>query len=255
MRYSSLSRLLLITSFGTVVALNAQSILDVSTVKPHPDDASCGETRVLAGGRVEIGCFTLETVIREGLNILPNQLTGGAEWVRHDRWDIVAKDTSAAGKPEEDVYREVLLAVAYERFGLKLHSEKRPAKGFALTVASAGKLGPGLVPASGQPHSFDVKPGASLIAHRIRMSELAEWLKWPAGGGRVVEDETGLSGLYDVNLRWTPLQTDQITGSAISTDNPVIFSALRDQLGLKLVSTHVEQDRYEIQTAERPDSN
>src|SRR6202034_2932094 len=106
---------------------------------------------------VEIGCFTLEFMIREGLNILPNQLADGAEWVRHDRWDIVAKDNSAAGKSDEDVYREVLLAVSYERFGLKLHSEKRPAKGFALTLATAGKLGPGLTPANGQPHSFDVK--------------------------------------------------------------------------------------------------
>jgi uncharacterized protein (TIGR03435 family) len=255
MRYSSSFRLLLITSFGTVVALNAQSILEVSTVKPHPDSAPCGETRVLAGGRVEAACFPLEQVIREGLNILPNQLTGGAEWVRHDRWDIVAKDTSAAGKPEEDVYREVLLAVAYERFGLKLHSEKRPAKGFALTVASPGKLGPGLKPNGGQPHSFDVKPGPSLIAHGIRMSELAEWLKWPAGAGRVVEDKTGLSGLYDVNLHWMPLHADQIKDSTIATDEPIIFTALRDQLGLKIVTTQVDQDSYEIQTAERPDSN
>lgn len=149
----------------------------------------------------------------------------------------------------------MLLAVAYERFGLKLHSEKRPAKGFALTVATSGKLGPGLTPASGQPHSFDVKPGPSLIAHGIRMSELAEWLRWPAGMGRVVEDKTGLSGLYDVNLHWTPLQTDQIKDPAIDKDGPVIFTALREQLGLKLVTTQVEQDSYEIQAAERPGPN
>lgn len=244
-----------IRPWGRAIVQNAQSILEVSTVKPHPDNAPCGEVRVLAGGRVEAACFTLETVLREGLNILPNQLTGGAEWVRHDSWDIVAKDNSAAGKTEEEVYREVLLAVAYERFSLKLHSEKRSAKGFALTVATAGKLGPGLTPASGQPHSFDVKPGPSLVAHAIKMSELAEFLRWPAGSGRVVEDKTGLSGLYDVNLRWTPLQTDQIANPAIDKDGPVIFTALRDQLGLKLVTKQVMQDSYEIQAAGRPGSN
>jgi uncharacterized protein (TIGR03435 family) len=71
----------------------------------------------------------------------------------------------------------------------------------------------------------------------------------------VVEDKTGLSGLYDVNLRWTPLQTDQIKNPAIAKDEPVIFTALREQLGLKIVATQVEQDNYEIQAAERPGSN
>ena len=243
-----------IASIGFTAALSAQSILEVSTVKPHPDNAPCGETRILPGGRVEIGCFTLELMIREGFNILPNQITGGPEWVRHDLWDILAKDNSAAGKSDEDVYREVLLAVAYERFGVKLHSEKRPAKGFALTVAKPGKLGPGLTPASGQPYSFDAKPGASLIAHGIRMSELAEYLR-VAAGMRAVEDKTGLSGLYDVNLHWTPLQTDQIKDPAIDKDGPVIFTALQEQLGLKLVTTQVQEDYYEIQAAQPPGPN
>src|SRR5271156_6668257 len=112
MRHFSAFTLSVIVGIGFVAVLNAQSILEVSTVKPHSDKAPCGETRVLAGGQVEIACFNLETVIREGLNILPNQLTGGAEWVRHDSWDIVAKDTRAAGKSGDEVYREGLLAVA-----------------------------------------------------------------------------------------------------------------------------------------------
>jgi uncharacterized protein (TIGR03435 family) len=255
MRHFLASTLSVIASFGFVAVLNAQSVLEVSVVRPHPENAPCGETRVLAGGQVEIACYTLEGMIRDGLNILPNQLAGGAEWVRNDIWDIVAKDNSTTGKTEEEVYREVLLAVASERFGLKLHSEKRPAKGFALTVAKAGKLGPGLTPASGQTHSFDVKPGPSLIAHGITMSELATFLRWPAGAGRVVEDKTGLSGLYDVNLHWTPLQTDQIKNPATDKDGAGIFTALAEQLGLKLVSTQIEEDYYEIQAVERPGSN
>lgn len=255
MRYLSAFALLIVASFSIFVSLNAQSVLEVSTVKPHPDGAPCGETRVQAGGRVEIACFNLQTVIREGLNILPNQLMGGEDWVRHDNWDIVAQDSSAAGKREEDVYREVLLAIAYERFSVKLHSERRPAKGFALTVAFAGKLGPGLKPSSGKPHSIDLKSGPTLIAHGISMSELAEWLKWPAGAGRVVEDKTGLSGLYDVNLHWTPLRIDQVTDPAIDKDGPELFTALREQLGLKIVTTQVVAERYEIQAAERPGAN
>ena len=233
---------------GLACSLQAQSSLDVSVVKQHPDRAPCGESRVLAGGQIEISCFTLETVIREGLNILPNQLSGGADWVRRDLWDISAKAAGAAGKRDEEVYKQLLMAVADARFGLKLHSETRAAKGFALTVAAAGKLGPGLTLNSGQPHSLDVKPGPLLVAHAIGMNQLAEWLRLPVGASRLVEDKTGLSGLYDVELRWSPLQNTD-------ADEPAIFAALREQLGLRLASVQVEQVSYEIQAAERPGLN
>src|SRR6185312_12340838 len=139
--------------------VSGQTLPDVSVVKLHPDNAPCGEVRVLPSGQVEAGCFTLELMIREGLNSLPNQLSGGPDWVRHDRWDISAKAARLAGKPDEEIYRQLLLGVADQRFALKLHSEKRPAKGFALMVAEKGKFGPGLRRNSGEPHSFDVKPG------------------------------------------------------------------------------------------------
>jgi len=235
--------------------LNAEDLLDVAAIKPHPDGAPCGETRVLRSGQLEAACFTLEVMIREGLNILPKQLSGGPEWIRRDRWDISAKATSAAGKPEEEIYKQLLLAVSFQRFSLKLREERRPADGFALTVSHPGKWGPGLTKNSGEPHSLDVKPGPLLIAHGISMSELAEWLRWPAGAGRLVVDKTALSGLYDITLKWTPLQNSQITHQDADADEPVIFTALKEQLGLKLVSTKVEQKSYEIEGAERPNSN
>jgi uncharacterized protein (TIGR03435 family) len=70
-----------------------------------------------------------------------------------------------------------------------------------------------------------------------------------------VEDKTGLTGLYDVDLRWTPLRTDQITDPAIDKGGPVIFTAVREQLGLRIVTTQVEQENYDIVAAERPGAN
>jgi uncharacterized protein (TIGR03435 family) len=225
---------------------------DVSVVKAHPDSVSCGDVRVLTGGQLEAGCFTLELMIREGLNILPNQLSGGPDWVRHDRWDISAKAASVAGKPDEDIYRQLLMGVAVERFSLKLHSEKRSAKGFALVVAEKEKPGPGLRLNSGEPHSFSVKAGPSLSGRAITMGELASWLRIPAGAVGTVVDQTGLAGTYDVDLRWAPLQSSRTSDPGAE---PVIFSALREQLGLKLVSAQVDEEMYEIQGAERPAPN
>lgn len=232
--------------------LCGQTLPDVSVVKLHPDNLPCGDAHVLPSGQLEAGCFTVELMVREGLNVLPNQISGGPAWVRHDLWDISAKAASLAGKPEEEIYRQLLLGVAALRFSLKFQSEKRPAKGFALVLAGKGKLGPGLRLNSGEPHSFDVKPGASLSARAITMNELAMWLRIPAGSAGMVVDQTGLAGLYDVDLQWTPLQSSRASDPSAE---PVIFSALQQQLGLKLVSAQVDEDVYEIQAAERPASN
>ncbi len=71
----------------------------------------------------------------------------------------------------------------------------------------------------------------------------------------MVENKTGLSGLYDVNLRWTPLTIDQVSGPDGNNDGSDLFTALREQLGLKIVAAQVMEDRYEIQAAERPGPN
>jgi uncharacterized protein (TIGR03435 family) len=238
--------------FTIAAIVSGQTRPDVSVVKLHPDHLPCGDVRVLPSGQLEAGCFTVELMVREGLNLLPNQISGGPDWVRHDRWDISAKAASLGGKPDEEIYRQLLLGLAAQRFSLKLQSEKRPAKGFALIVAEKGRLGPGLRQNSGEPHSFDVKPGPSLSAHAITMSELATWLRIPAGAERTVVDQTDLAGLYDVDLRWTPLQSNRASDT---NAEPVIFPALQQQLGLKLVAAQVDEDVYEIQAAERPASN
>src|SRR3569833_2166477 len=235
--------------FTITAIVSGQTRPDVSVVKLHPDNLPCGATHVLPSGQLEAGCFTVELMVREALNLLPNQISGGPDWVRGDLWDISAKAASLAGKPEDEIYRQLLLEVATQRFSLKLHPEKRPAKGFALVEAEKGKLGPGLRQNSGEPPSFDVKPGPALHARAITMIELATWLRIPAGAVRTVVDQTGLAGLYDVDLQWPPLQSNRASDTSAE---PVIFSALQQQLGLKLVPAQVDEDVYEIQAAERP---
>lgn len=244
----------IILTVGFVTSTRAQ-LLEVASIKPHAAQDACLETRVLPGGRLDVSCYTLELIIREALNILPGQLTGGPKWAKQDRWDIVAEPISAPSKSDERMYREMLRAIAMERFHVKLRSETRQAKGLVLTVAHNGKLGPALRPNTGARHAFEVKPGPSLSARNVTMEELAQWLKWPAGAGRPVEDRTGLSGTYDFILKWTPLNAEQITDSAISRDTPTIFTALREQLGLKIRAAKVHERFYVVEEAQRPDPN
>ncbi len=75
---------------GFATCIRAQR-LEVASIKPHAAQDACFETRVLPGARLEVSCYTLDLILREALNILPGQLTGGPKWVKQDRWDIVAK--------------------------------------------------------------------------------------------------------------------------------------------------------------------
>jgi uncharacterized protein (TIGR03435 family) len=239
---------------GIVIVISARAQkLEVAAIKPHATGSECSDTQLLPGGRLVASCFTLDMVIREALNVLPNQLTGGPKWVRHDLWDITAKAEGGSGYAEDEVYRALLRAVAAECFHLKLRSEKRRVKGLALVVARKGKLGPALVLNKDAPHRFDVKPGASLFAQKVTISDLAAWLKLPVGGGRKLEDKTGLRGEYDFVLKWTPLRVEEVKDKSILVDAPTIFTALRDQLGLEVRPDKVQEDFYVIENAQRPD--
>jgi len=176
--------------------------------------------------------------------------------MRDKSWDIIAKTSGGAGISDEQLYREVLKQVVESRFHVKLHSELRDVKGFALTVAKQGKLGPEIRPTSSPIHVFEIKhPGPSLVAKNVTMSELAKWLKLPAGADREVKDSTFLSGGYDFILKWTPLHDEQITDPSVSRDFPTIFQALREQLGLKVITARVQENFYRVEHAQLPDPN
>lgn len=243
-----------IIGVGLVAAARAQ-VLEVTSIKPHAAHDPCLETRLLPGGTLVVSCYTLDLIILEALNILPDQLSGGPKWVKDEQWDIRAKASGVSGKSDEEVYREMLRAIAVERFHLKLRSEVRQSKGLVLVMVHKGKLGPAIHPNTGARHSFGVQPGPSLVAQNVSISELSRWLKWPVGAGRTVEDRTRLSGTYDFILKWTPLHTEQITNANVSQDAPIIFTALREQLGLKVRGDKIDESFYVIEDAQYPDAN
>jgi len=246
------SVVLLLTSWQSVTAQS----LEVTSVRPHPPRQACPPTDVLPGGTVRAGCFTLDQLLREAFDLFPGQISGLQPWMRDKSWDIIAKTSGGAAISDEELYREVLKQVAETRFHEKLHSELRAVKGFALTVAKQGKLGPEIRPTSSQTHVFEVKhPGPSLVAKNVTMSEFAKWLKLPTGADREVKDRTFLSGGYDFTLKWTPLHDGQITDPAVSRDFPGIFEALREQLGLKVITARIQENFYTIDNAQLPDPN
>lgn len=234
------------------VAFAASQEFEVAAVKPHQSGAPCAQSNTYPGGRLIVSCLTLVQMLREALDLQPGQsdeLTGGPDWVRSEIWDITAQAAGVAGELQTSAYRPMLLNLLEQRFQLKLGQQKREVKGLELESDPKSRPHPGLVLNAGAPHRFDVEPGIKLTAQRVSMKELAAWLKMPMGVGERVEDRTNLPGEYDFVLKWAPQRAD---GTLVG-DGPTIFTALKEQLGLRLRPARVLAGVYTIEAAARPE--
>lgn len=181
-------------------------------------------------GQFEVRRYTLKMLISMAYGA-----NSGPDWLDSVNLDIVAKlPVSAAGlSPENRAHMTaaMLQGLLAERLKLKLHREEKVVSGYALVVAPGGpKMRRVETPPRGA-----VGPG-SIIAQSTPIAQIAA----SASGavGTTVRDMTGLSGNYEFNLTWTPedkLLTGSDNASTAPEDRPPsIFTALQEQLGLKL---------------------
>jgi uncharacterized protein (TIGR03435 family) len=190
------------------------------------------------------------------------------EEFRAKRFDIVAK---ADGKITGDQHWEMLLALLEDRFHLTYHRETKDTDVFALTVAKPDKgIGPKLArsedadcPANPDSANFcGVIPRPGMMSgQRIPLSRLAREMS--AFAGRPVLDETGLAGSYDFQLTWTldealeRLEAGKLSIAGITLDRSggSFFTAVQEQLGLKLVPKKGQVETIVIDHVEMPSEN
>jgi uncharacterized protein (TIGR03435 family) len=239
-----------------------------------------GETRVSggfqAGGRYKVGNYTLRALVAAAYlrpQVNPDFLIdGGPPWIDNERFDIEAKAASEfpAGPDGPNAPRRVMVqALLAERFKLAVHHESRNRSIYALTMARPDdRMGPKLRPslldcaeaapaggAAGAPAcAVRVGPG-SVHGSGITVTQLLNLL--PRFVDRVVADRTGLSGRFDLDLDWTPAAGEWVAppiagAPGPASDGPSLFTALQEQLGLKLTSTTGPVDVLVIDRAELP---
>jgi len=198
------------------------------------------------------------------------QIAGGPEWMSSRAFDINAKvdDQTAARwskmtqQQTDEERHSMTRSLLADRFHLKFHHETREMPSLVLRVAKSGsKLQPPRaepdLPA-GVPLSRINFPGRGRMdGHSALMSNLARSLAAePEIAGRPVVDKTGLTGGYDFTLRWTP--DDPNPGAAPPDPNPQgpsLFTALEEQLGLKLVPEKQPIDIIVVDSADMPSEN
>ena len=234
---------LLILSIGAGAQAPA---FEVASIKPS--ESPILDFRVQPGGRLEVLGQTLLNIVTEAYDLKGYQISGGPPWIVTDRFDIVA---TSAGDPRREQVMAMLRALLADRFQLKTHTESKEGDVFALT---AGKNGPKLKPPEGERSWIGLYrltppqlPGVKYALEGKRASmdlfaaRLADQVRRP------VLNHTGLEGEFNFRVEYS-IDDNPETG-------PSIFSALQEQLGLKLEKIKGTIETLIIDHAAKPSPN
>jgi uncharacterized protein (TIGR03435 family) len=195
--------------------------------------------------------LSLKRLIAAAYEIDLRQIYGGPNWVDSDSYDITAKFHKDAALTHEKVL-QMLQSLLADRFQLVIHRELRQASGYELVV---GKKGTKMEQAKLDEKSSDIHSNNShMIAKNVTMESFARNLSRNHDVGELVVDKTGLTGGFNFELDWSPERPDS-KPDASPDDRPSIFTALQEQLGLKLESAKVPVPAIVIDRAAKPEAD
>ncbi len=201
---------------------------------------------------------SIRELLQQSFNIRQELISGLPSWAEGARFDISAKivdlDMEALRKLKRPQREMMLRSLLVERFGLKWHIETKSLPIYEMVVAKGGaKLKPN--PETSNPNGSMSTKNNDFTAHNIQLISLAELLSDELQ--RPVRDKTGLDGRYDFELKWSRDESsaapsgDSNAGDAL----PSFFTALQEQLGLKLQPAQGPVDTLVIDHLEVPTEN
>jgi uncharacterized protein (TIGR03435 family) len=252
----------------------AQLTFEVASIKPANPDTPGTSIQFMPGGGLKMTGIPLRAMITFAYDVRDFQVSGGPGWMGTERFDVMAQpDRAAVDGPADfakmndaqrrtmrDQITERLRALLADRFQLAVHKETKDQPIYALVVS---KNGPKLqdTKETGTQQSMMTNRGRS-EGHAIPVEMMAQMLSGLTG--RPVVDKTGLTAKYDFVLEWTPDVGadaraqgfgDGITTPAPAPGGPTIFTALQEQLGLRLESQKGPVLNIVVDRAEKPSEN
>lgn len=251
-----MTRAILLSTLALCLYGQQQSAFDVASVRIEPPDPRDGVTSGadISGSHLRLKAMSLYTLVWLGYNPNRRQILGGPPWAGQDRridnpatrrFDIDAKAEGDATRTMDE-FRPMLRSLLAERFHLIVHTEKRDTRVYALVIDKGGiKLRESAPGAKTDAH---MNGAHRIVATATTIKFLIDGFNEVAGVDRPVIDRTGLAGKYDFTLEWSP--PDEPTGVA-----PDIYTAIRDQLGLRLVPQNAPVEYLVIDHAEMPTEN
>lgn len=279
MRKLALSLCLTAVVAFAALAQERDAAFEVASVKANKSGDGNGNLRGLGSDRVVATNMPVRPMITFAYQVAGYQLIGGPGWLATDRYDINAKLETpptrvipfVPGSTTPNPMQLALRSLLEDRFKLKMHHETRELDIYALVMAKpGGGPGPGLKPTTqdcaaavaaaqrpgAPPFGAPGSPfcGISGSPGRIRFgglpaSSFATALAGPAG--RMIVDRTGMTGSWDFELTFAP-ENRGPDAPPPDPNAPSFFTAIQEQLGLKLESTKGPVDVLVIDSVEKP---
>jgi bla regulator protein blaR1 len=240
---------------------NAHPSFEVATIKPSKADQP-GKFFRFRGRRFTTTNTTLDDLISYSYRIHANQIIGAPGWAETEKYDIDA-EPDGEGMPNDQQWKDMMQKLLAERFALTFHPDKQE---LAVYVLSVARSGPKLNKSAFDPQghfgwSFRGRIGGDLSFTNANMADFANLMQRNVLD-RPVVDQTGLTGRYDFNLDFTPDDSQfEGMGAKVSppTDSanppPNLYTAIQEQLGLKLEATKALAEVLVIDHVEKPSEN
>jgi uncharacterized protein (TIGR03435 family) len=239
-------------SFVLCLSLTAQDrplSFDVASIKLRKGDITMSRDPFIRGRTVTSVASTLTDLLTYAYEVRYDQLAGAPAWAGNDHYDIEAK-SEGEGALTPTQSREMMRSLLAERFQLEVHRETQEVPVYELMVGKIGhKLKPGAPDATGGNSVRGGEKGWRMEAKRGTMEYLAQQLSHSVD--RPVIDRTGLSGTYAFTFEWFPANRVPPPDLVV----PSMFTAIQEQLGLKLESAKGSIEKLVVDRAEKPTEN
>jgi uncharacterized protein (TIGR03435 family) len=244
-----------------IMAADASPAFEVVTIKPQDPAHPKGQSFLVRGDQISLTGVTLHDLLTFGYGVHPRQISGGPSWLDTDKFEILGKPDTE-GQPNTKQLGIMLQKLLADRFELAIHHDKKELTVYAITV---GKTGPKLTPAVSNGNGL---PGLGMrgfgraVIRNATIGDFAGFMQ-SIVLDRPVVDQTKLDARYDFTLDWTPDETQfpNRTGpappppAADADSFPDLFTAMQQQLGLKMESTKAPVDVIVIDKVEKPSDN
>ncbi len=238
---------------------DAKPTFEVATIKPSKPDEP-GKAFLVRGDRFSTINTTMMDLIKFAYGVQDKQVLEGPAWMQTDKFDIAAQP-DIPGTPDRDQVRSMIQKLLADRFQLKFHRDSKELSAYVLTVGKNGpKMDKSAADAGNLPGLFFRGLGALTVTNAT-MEDFCGLMQ-EAVLDRPVVDHTGLAGKWNFLLKWTPDQS-QFGGMGVKVPPPSdaadapppLFTAIQEQIGLKLEAGKAQVPVLEIDHVEKPSGN
>ena len=244
------------------MAADANPSFDVATIKPSEPNKPGKAFGFRAGHFVTINT-NVNDLIAFAYGLHSKQIIDAPAWFGTDLFDIEGKP-DAEGRPNQKQMGLMVQKLLADRFKLTFHHDQRELSVYVIGVASSGPKMTKSTAGPNDPSGFGLRGLGDLSVRNLTMKGFATWMQ-SGVMDRPVVDQTGLTDRYDFQLKWTPDESQfaqfRGTGAVVPPPTedakapPALYTAIQEQLGLKMGPAKAPDDVIVIDHVEKPSAN